>query len=197
MASSVSGELHAAALSSFSAPRVTILRTLSGNGRCSAFASSHGAHPDCNVLWPCEGVAPSPAASASSRPWADFGSAQKVYKPRAAVSGPHQRMAGVSPTIVAHPTGCPSRAFCGCGAAVRVFGAPIRALWLAANWFKFPRAAPGAGMVAVRRHHVFVLEQHLGGNTWLAYDANSGRHLTRLHPRSIAGYAIVNPHGAG
>jgi hypothetical protein len=95
--------------------------------------------------------------------------------------------------VLAHPTGCPVRAFCGCGAAVRVFGHSIRNLWLAANWFKFPRAAPSVGMVAVKRHHVFVLEQHLGGDTWLAYDANSGRHLTRLHARSIAGFAIVNP----
>jgi hypothetical protein len=102
-------------------------------------------------------------------------------------------IAGLSPVIVAHPTGCPVRAFCGCGAAVRVFGHSIRNLWLAANWFKFPRAAPSAGMVAVKKHHVFVLEQHLGGDTWLAYDANSGRHLTRLHARSIAGFAIVNP----
>ena len=29
--------------SSFSAPRATILRASSGNGRCRAFASSHGA----------------------------------------------------------------------------------------------------------------------------------------------------------
>ncbi len=41
-------------------------------------------------------------------------------------------------------------------------------------------------MVALRRHHVFVLEQHLGGSTWLSYDANSGRRLTRIHARSIA-----------
>jgi len=99
-----------------------------------------------------------------------------------------------SGAVVAHPSGCPARAFCGCGAAVRIFGRPVRSLWLAANWFKFPRSQPSPGMVAVRRHHVFVLESYLGGNTWLAYDANSGRHLTRLHPRSIAGYAIVNPH---
>lgn len=103
--------------------------------------------------------------------------------------------ASVAPQIVAHPPGCPSRAFCGCGAAVRVFGRPVRDLWLAANWFKFPRAAPAAGMVAVRRHHVFVLEAHLDGNTWQVYDANSGRRQTRIHPRSIAGYVIVNPRG--
>lgn len=98
--------------------------------------------------------------------------------------------------IVSHPHGCPARAFCGCGAAVRVFGKPIRNLWLARNWFRFPRARPSAGMVAVRRHHVFVLEQHISGSTWLAYDANSGGRRTRIHPRSIAGFAIVNPHGS-
>jgi hypothetical protein len=34
---------HAAALSSLSAPRITIVSASSGNGRCSAFASSQGA----------------------------------------------------------------------------------------------------------------------------------------------------------
>lgn len=98
-----------------------------------------------------------------------------------------------SAAVVAHPAGCPARAFCGCGAAVRVFGAPIRSLWLAANWFKFPRAAPAPRTVAVRRHHVFVLEQHLRDDVWLVYDANSGRRATRIHARSIAGYVIVDP----
>lgn len=98
-------------------------------------------------------------------------------------------------TVVSHPSGCPARAFCGCGAAVHVFGRPARELWLAANWFKFPRTSPAPGMAAVRRHHVFVLEQHIEGNIWLAYDANSGRGLTRRHARSISGFTIVNPHG--
>lgn len=97
--------------------------------------------------------------------------------------------------IVAHPEGCPSRAFCGCGAAVRVFGHSVRELWLAANWFKFPKAAPGAGMVAVRAHHVMVLEVDLGGGIWQVFDANAGHHLTMVHARSIAGYSIVNPRG--
>ena len=104
----------------------------------------------------------------------------------------HKAMRG-DVTIVAHPSGCPSRAFCGCGAAVRVFGRPIRELWLARNWFKFPRTSPASGMVAVRRHHVFVLEAHLGGNVWQVFDANSGGHATRIHARSIEGYVIVNP----
>lgn len=97
--------------------------------------------------------------------------------------------------IVNHPSGCPARAFCGCGAAVRVFGRPVRELWLAANWFKFPRAMPAPGMVAVRRHHVFVLEHQINGNVWMVYDANSGRRQARIHERSLSGYTIVNPHG--
>lgn len=102
-------------------------------------------------------------------------------------------MADADAQIMPHPYGCPHRAFCGCGASVRVFGHPVRDLWLAANWFKFPRTSPAPGMVAVRQHHVFVLEQQINGSTWLAYDANSGGHATRLHPISIAGHAIVNP----
>jgi hypothetical protein len=38
-----------------------------------------------------------------------------------------------------------------------------------------------------------VLEQHLVGKLWLVFDANSGRHATQLHPRSIAGFVIVDP----
>ena len=95
--------------------------------------------------------------------------------------------------IVAHPAGCPARQFCGCGAAVRVFGRPVRDLWLAANWYRFPRAAPAPGMAAVRPHHVFVLEADLGGGVWQVFDANSGHHATRIHARAIAGYTIVNP----
>jgi len=92
------------------------------------------------------------------------------------------------------PAGCPS-SFCGCGAALRVFGHVVPELNLASNWLRFPRAAPAPGMVAARRGHVFVLEQSLGGDMWMAYDANSGGHATRMHARSLRGYTIVNPHG--
>jgi hypothetical protein len=91
------------------------------------------------------------------------------------------------------PAGCP-HAYCGCGASLHLFGRIIPALNLAANWFRFPRAAPAPRMAAVRRHHVFVLERHIGGNAWIVWDANSGKGLTRIHARSIAGYQIVNPH---
>jgi hypothetical protein len=99
-------------------------------------------------------------------------------------------------SIVPNPVGCPRTEFCGCGAAVRIFGSPIRELWLAANWFKFPRTAPAPGMAAVRRHHVFVLEAAVSANLWRVYDANSGGHRTRIHTRTLTGYVIVNPHGS-
>lgn len=167
-------------------------------------AVSYVADPGCNVIFPCDGVTTSARGEIVVKAMHGFGSAQKVYRPRVSAAenpalqqNPNFTTKSQQAAVVAHPSGCPSRAFCGCGAAVRVFGAPVRSLWLAANWFKFPRTAPGAGMVAVRRHHVFVLEAHLGGDQWQVYDANSGGRQTRIHARSIAGYAIVNPHGAG
>lgn len=98
--------------------------------------------------------------------------------------------------IVAHPAGCPRRAFCGCGVSVKVFGKPIRDLFLAANWLKFPRTSPAAGMVAARPGHVFLILTYNGDGTAMAYDPNSGNGLTRLHTRSLSGYKVVNPHGA-
>jgi hypothetical protein len=49
-------------------------------------------------------------------------------------------------------------------------------------------------MAAVRAHHVMVIREYLGAGLALVYDANSGRHMTRVHVRSLAGYAIVDPH---
>lgn len=98
-------------------------------------------------------------------------------------------------SVVANPSGCPSRAFCGCGASIEVFGRNIRELWLARAWFRFPPASPAPGMVAVRNHHVFVIREVRGNGIVLAYDANSGGHRTRIHERSLAGYSVRNPHG--
>lgn len=179
------------------------------------------ADPNCNILWPCEGVAPSPRGERIVKAMGGFGSAQKVYtsnidretkkKPRVrrtivpgvqtmsnfGIPSPSigytvQKVA--TQVIGGRPSGCP-HAFCGCGASLHIFGKIIPSLNLAANWLRFPRAAPAPGMVAARYGHVFVLEQHIGGNVWLAHDSNSGRGLTRLHARSIAGYTVVNPHG--
>ena len=99
-------------------------------------------------------------------------------------------------SYLAHPAGCPWRAFCACGASVEVFGHAIRELWPASAWYRFPRTQPAPGMVGVRSHHVFVLRSHIEGSTWLIADYNSGGHESRLHARSISGYTIVNPHGS-
>lgn len=102
----------------------------------------------------------------------------------------------VSDRIVGgRPAGCPS-AFCGCAAALRLFGRIVPELNLAANWLRFPRTSPAPGMVAARRGHVFILEQHIGSDVWMAYDANSGGRATRIHARSLRGYTVVNPRGA-
>ncbi|BEV46010.1 hypothetical protein [Afipia carboxidovorans] len=139
------------------------------------------AHPDCNVTMPCEGVAPSPRGEQIARA-VGFGVAQKVYTPRGEVIG-------------GRPAGCPHR-FCGCGASLHLFGKIIPRLNLAANWLRFPRAAPAPNMAAARRGHVMVLKRHLHGSVWLVHDSNSGGGKTRLHARSIAGFVIVDPSGA-
>jgi hypothetical protein len=97
--------------------------------------------------------------------------------------------------IGGRPSGCPSR-FCGCALSLKLFGKIIPRLNLAANWKAFPSAAPAPGMVAARHGHVFQLLSHVRGNIWVAWDANSGRGLTRIHHRSIAGFTIHNPNGS-
>jgi hypothetical protein len=99
-------------------------------------------------------------------------------------------------TFLPHPPGCPGRLFCGCGVSVKVFGHPVRDLFLAANWRRFPPASPSAGMVAWRWGHVMYIESANGDGTATVYDPNSGGHQTRVHTRSLAGYHIVNPNGA-
>lgn len=104
-------------------------------------------------------------------------------------------LAGDERIVGRRPAGCP-HAFCGCEASIYLFGHIIPELNLAANWRRFPRAAPSPGMAAVRSGHVMILERHVGGDIWYVHDGNSGGHVTREHPRSIAGYTIVDP-GSG
>ena len=126
---------------------------------------------------------------------ANWNLAHKSPRVRYQRHGHRQVARGFNEAFLIHPAGCPRRAFCGCGAAVEVFGTAKRSLWLAAAWFHFPHTSPAPGMVAVRSHHVFVLRQHIEGSVWQVADYNSGGHQSRLHERSIAGYVIVDPHG--
>jgi len=95
--------------------------------------------------------------------------------------------------VLPHPEGCPARAFCGCGVSVKVFGYPVKNLFLAANWLKFPRANPGPGMVAARRGHVMYIESVDGYGNATVYDPNGGLHKTWRRVRSLAGYRVVDP----
>lgn len=137
-----------------------------------------------------------PGLETSFPQWAQANPRRRRLKHRRPPTGLEMVLSQGAETAVGHPRGCPSRSFCGCGASVRVFGRPIRSLWAANSWRRFPRSYPAPGRVAVRSHHVFVLERHIAGSVWQVYDANSGHHRTRVHPRSIAGYQIVDP-GAG
>ena len=143
---------------------------------------------ECNVTMPCDFSSTSQALN--QRP--ELRRSLRTHRiEQAAVldTSARDRIVG------GRPAGCPT-AFCGCGAALRVFGRIVPELNLAANWLRFPRTSPAPGMVAARRGHVFVLEQHIGGDVWMAYDANSGGHATRIHARSLRGYIVVNPRGA-
>ena len=91
------------------------------------------------------------------------------------------------------PHGCPFRAFCGCALAKHL-GLNDRRLWLAWNWARlFPRTSPHPGAVAVRHHHVLLLERQVSSRHWQVFDPNSGGHLTRRHVRDIAGFIFVDP----
>jgi hypothetical protein len=141
------------------------------------------------------------AGATAFRCWAKAGARKSVRsfrgRHRVAHARKHHRGVGARVRdrgqIVAHPAGCPRVAFCGCGAALRLFGEARRSLWLAANWLRFPRAEPGPDMAAVRTHHVMVILVYHGNGRATVYDANSGGHRTRIHERSLAGYRIVNP----
>lgn len=123
---------------------------------------------------------------------------------RTVCGGPIQRATGHATRaryvydgeIIPNPPCGLRRAFCGAGASYRVFGECRRDLFKASAWYRFPRSSPASGMVGVRSHHVFVLESHVGASDWMVSDYNSGNHQSRRHVRSIAGYTIVDPHGA-
>jgi hypothetical protein len=148
--------------------------------------------PECNVTMPCDFSGSQVRRGGfASYPREQYGRGHRVIlhpNDVAADSASGQVVGG-------RPAGCP-RSFCGCGASIRVFGRIVPGLNLASNWLRYPRTAPAPGMVAARRGHVFVLEQHVEGDTWMAYDANSGGRATRIHARSLRGYTVVNPRAA-
>jgi hypothetical protein len=144
--------------------------------------------PECNVSMPCDGGYYS--ARAKKFIGIPFGIPLQSYTPQ---QPKHQTVPALSAEVIGgRPSGCP-HAYCGCSASLRLFGKIVPSLNLASNWLKFPRAIPAPGMAAARVGHVMILEGHVQGNIWMVHDGNSGGGLTRLHARSIAGYAVVDP----
>ncbi|WFU77887.1 hypothetical protein QA645_25435 [Bradyrhizobium sp. CIAT3101] len=148
--------------------------------------------PGCNITMPCDFSYPQARRERAPRQALQAYRATQMTVTDAGSRATTISVSGGDRVIGGRPAGCPS-SFCGCGAALHVFGRIVPELNLAANWLRFPRTAPAPGMVAARRGHVFVLEQHISGDMWMAYDANSGGHATRMHARSLRGYTIVNP----
>jgi hypothetical protein len=94
--------------------------------------------------------------------------------------------------IGGRPAGCP-RQYCGCG-AMRYLGLTDKRLWRAWSWVQlFPRAQPAPGMAVVWKHHIALIESMVGPREAVLRDYNSGRGLSRIHVRSIAGAVVVDP----
>jgi hypothetical protein len=129
------------------------------------------------------------SAQAEARPHHTFHHLQAYQQAFAMAPG-----GGGERVVGGRPAGCPN-AFCGCEASLYKFGRIVPGLNLASNWRRFPRATPAPGMAAVRSGHVMILESQVAGNVWTVHDGNSGGHVTREHPRSLAGYTIVDPNG--
>jgi hypothetical protein len=109
----------------------------------------------------------------------------------------HVSYASMDTQVVSHPEGCPRSQFCGCGVSVRVFGHPVRELFLVQNWYRYPRATAASGNVAILgSQHVAYIIQAYGDGTATLYDPNSGGGLTRIRRVSLRGWAVVDPHAS-
>jgi hypothetical protein len=96
--------------------------------------------------------------------------------------------------IGSRPQGCP-RAFCGCALSLKLFGKIIPNLNLANNWKRFPKARKAPGMVGAKNGHVLQLKQHVKGNRWLVWTANSCGRRICIQERDIGSYTVVDPFG--
>jgi len=80
---------------------VAALLALSLNAEARQRHKTYLAHPDCNILWPCEGVAPSPRGEMVVKAMRGFGSAQKVYTPAKEITHKASNSRHKSPALVA------------------------------------------------------------------------------------------------
>ena len=82
----------------------------------------------------------------------------------------------------------PAHAWCGWWMRSRHGGGPVYNLAWA--WAKRGQPSdPHTGAIAVFRHHVVELVEHVKGNIWIAISGNDGNRV-RTRPRSIQGAVI-------
>lgn len=106
-------------------------------------------------------------------------------------------LAFIAPANAA-PAGCPKRLWCGCY-LMKHLGLSDRALWLAKNWLRYPRAPLAPGNVAVfsrgRGGHVGKIVDVKPGKV-LLHSGNDGNSV-RTRWRSTRGLiAAVSVHGS-
>jgi hypothetical protein len=160
------------------------------------------AHPDCNITMPCEGVTTSQRGERVVKAMRGFGSAQKVYKPRAAAV-PRSRVAAVRHEIPSYGAPRPSieysinrparyiagRLICAVnvGAALAERGIRGTGSALALSYLHWGRSAggpvPGAVIVSSRRGggHVAIVSRIQNGIVY-AWNATGGQRGWREIP---------------
>lgn len=147
------------------------------------------ADPNCNILWPCEGVAPSPRGLQIERAL-PFGRAQRVYTRQVSSLGAPTPNFGYSASTLV------DRARAYLGRSGPSLGLPAR-LWcadfmnmvtgggtgsrVARSWLSRPRVSPQVGAVAVlgRRGggHVGIVSGFTAGGDPIIVSGNHGRRV--------------------
>ncbi len=140
---------------------------------------THQAHPDCNVLMPCEGVVTSSRGQRVILAQRGFDSPVMTYTPVS--TAPSHASSSRRPSkwcgwYLQQKTGVTSR---GTG----------RNLNMAREWAHVGRpSAPAPGVVVVWRHHVGLLVEPApqGRGLWMVHSGNDG-HAVRTRARAISG----------
>jgi hypothetical protein len=164
---------------------------------------SYAVHPDCNILFPCVGVAPSSRGEVIARK-AGIGGAVMRYSPQSSLKTPkvHRRHIArnivarpveISPswpatgTTTARPADCYGIAWCGCFLR-HYLGMADRGLNLAANWARVgsPTVAH-SGVVVVWRHHVGLIRSEPDARGVAMVLSGNDGHAVRERPRSLRG----------
>jgi hypothetical protein len=139
---------------------------------------THQAHPECNVIFPCEGVEISLRGQRVVLARRGFGSPAKTYTPLNTVSS-HSTHIGPRPSR-----------WCGwymqskTGVTSRSTGLNLNR---AIEWARVGRpTSPAYGVIVVWRHHVGMIEGQDARGRWLVHSGNDGGQV-RTRVRALSG----------